>query len=221
VLCDPLTPEEKRSIPCPDYKEAGVPLWGIQYWIEMDSMLRIETLWQGCLDWLARHSNVTQENLDESCALLLTLPWTVQLCVLRLQASTCLCALGGVTYTSADNLTRILSDRMVSTSLVDFMIEEIAAQVQSDPMLSKKYKIINLTFISEIQKVNNEEYWDKESPPYLHQLEEKLRGSNKCLEFPIYLEAQVHFNAFKIDYGRQEICYGGWFISLNSRPQLE
>ena len=106
----------------------------------MHNVLRMQTLWQGCLDWLAMHSNGSdaQENLDESCALLLKLPWTVQLRVQGLQTSTHLHTPEGVTYTSIEDLARMLSDRMISTSLVDLMFEEIAAGVQSKPMLSKK-----------------------------------------------------------------------------------
>ena len=79
--------------------------------------------------------------MDQSCALLLRLPWTVVLCAQGLQESTQLCAPDGITYTTAEDLTRMLSDWVVLTSLVDIMVKEIATQVQSDIVLSKKMKL--------------------------------------------------------------------------------
>ena len=123
--------KDAQCIINPDYKGLGLPVWAAQYWIEMHYVLRMRALWQGNLDWIERHSDGSgaQESLDESRALLLKLPWTVELRVQGLQESMCLHAPKGITYTSAEDLTRMLSDRMVSTSLVDIMIEEIVAQV--------------------------------------------------------------------------------------------
>ena len=73
---------DAQSIMDPDYKGPGLLLWVVQYWIEKHKVLRMRALWQGNLDWLERHSGGSgaQESLDQSHALLLALPWTVQLC---------------------------------------------------------------------------------------------------------------------------------------------
>jgi hypothetical protein len=97
---------------------------------------------------------------------------------------------------------------MLTTTLVDMIVEELSADVRSDPVLSMKYQIVNLTFIMEIEKAKDKEYWQKKSPPYLRRLEEKLKGSDKCLEFPVYLATDKHFNAFETNYKEQKICYG-------------
>lgn len=201
---------DAQCINDPNYKGTGLPVWGVQYWIEMHQALKMQTLWRQNLEWLDRHNNGSggQQSLDQSRALLLGLPWTIELHAEGFQESTRLRAPGGITYTSAEDLTRMLSDRMISTSLMDIMVEEIAARVRSDITLSKKYEIVGLTFMNEIEKAENGEYWERESPPYLRRLEEKLKGSDKCLEFPVYLATNQHFDAFEIDYGKQEICYG-------------
>jgi hypothetical protein len=63
-----------------------------------------------------------------------------------------LCTPGKINYVSAEELTRMLSDRMLTKSLVDTMVNKLSADVWNNPALSTKYKIINLTFITEIEK---------------------------------------------------------------------
>jgi len=207
---------DAQSITDPDYKGPGLPVWAVQYWIEMHQALAMRALWQGNLDWLDMHGGGldVQRSFDQGCSLLLALPWSVELRTQGLQESTRLRSPGGINYISAEELMRMLSDRMLTKSLVDTMVNELSADVRSNPILSTKYEIINLTFITEIEKANDKNYWQKKSPPYLRRLEEKLKGSDKCLEFPVYLAADKHFNAFEIDYKEKKFCYGECSIQI-------
>jgi hypothetical protein len=204
---------DAQGIIDPNYKGQGLPVWAVQYWIEMHQVLMMRALWKGNLDWLDSHSKGSgvQGSLDQTRALLLALPWTVEL---HAEGSRYPPIPGGIIYTSAEDLTRMLSDRMLLNSLVDVMVETIAARVRGDLALSMKYEIVDLIFFAEISKAEEKNYWRKKSSPYLRRLEEKLKGSGKRLVFPVHLVAEKHFNAFEIDYASKKICYGKYSIRI-------
>jgi hypothetical protein len=81
---------DAQSIMDPDYKGPGLPIWGIEYWIEMHQVHVMQALWQGNLDWLDKHYGGldVQGSFDQCRSLLLGLPWTVELRAQGLQEST-------------------------------------------------------------------------------------------------------------------------------------
>jgi hypothetical protein len=78
------------SVKDPDHKGSGLPVWAVQYWVEMHQVLAMQALWQGNLDWLNMCSSGSdvQETFDRGRSLLLALPWTVKLRTQGLQEST-------------------------------------------------------------------------------------------------------------------------------------
>jgi len=81
-----------------------------------------------------------QRSFDQGCSLLLALPWSVELRTQGLQESTRLRSPGGINYISAEELMRMLSDRMLTKSLVDTMVNELSADVRSNPIIVDKIR---------------------------------------------------------------------------------
>jgi hypothetical protein len=188
-----------QSILDPQYKGDSLPLWTIQFWGEMHEVLEAQDIWKRSMMWLASQPTGTgaQEVLDEARAHLGSLGW----CTGTL-------ARGGGSQTTTLDFARLLSNRMLNTSLVDIMVECIAAWVKADEALSEKFELVTLVFMNDINKATNERSYQERSPGYLHKLEERLRGSKKILLFPVHLRERVHFLGFEINYKKRTISYG-------------
>ena len=114
---------------------------------------------------------------------------------------------GSSNSTSLD-FTRLLSNKMLTTTLVEMMVKHIGNWVRADGVHSEKYKVVGLVFMNDIEKAMSPDAYEKKSLGFLHKLEGKLKASLKILLFPVHLPARLHFVAFEIDYKKRCISYG-------------
>jgi hypothetical protein len=114
-------------------------------------------------------------------------------------------ASGGGTYTTTADFASILSDNMVSTTIVDIMTGVIRDRVQHNKDLSARFEVVGLEFLYEVSNLKDKK---KQASRYLERLEGRLMQTEKSLLFPAYLNKQLHFLAFEIDFQLQKIQYG-------------
>lgn len=187
-----------QSIVDPTYKGEPLPLWSVQFWREMHSVLEARKQWAKCAGWLEKHSEQDAPlELDESHRYLKELGWKSGTLVP-----------GAGTYTTTLDFVRLLSDRMLTDTLVDMMVEHLAGWIRTDERLSDKFEVVTLSFMLYINKAKSAEDYKKASPNYLRTLEQKLAGKKKVLLFPVHLPERVHFDSFEIDFKQRTICYG-------------
>lgn len=107
---------------------------------------------------------------------------------------------------------------MLTTTIVDIMVNIIADVVLSNNVLAKAFEIVDLVFMYDIQKANGPEHYKNKSCSYLRKLETKLRGSEKVLLFPIYIPERLHFISGEINFKKRTITYGVWngYTPVNS-----
>jgi len=180
-----------QSIVDPVYKGEGSPIWMVQYWDEMHIVAEVQAAWRRSNIWLQKYSTGTsaQPDIDQAQKHLSSLAW---------QGRTLMP--GGSTYTTTRDFATLLSNQMLTTTLVDIMVEHIADYVRADEDLSEKFKVVSLVFMNNIEKATSLDDYKKKSLGFLHKLEGRLKGSSKILLFPVHLPLRVYFDAFEIDY---------------------
>jgi hypothetical protein len=198
-----------QSIEDPAFKGEGLPFWTIQFWKEMHRTAEAQSIWKRSICWLEKINTGMGEQgeLTQTRKHLSSLAWRAQALVPA--SSTGLATL---------DFARLLSNQMLTTSLVDIMVEHIAGWVGHDEVLSEKFEVVTLVFMHEIEKAKGEDYYEKKSPTYLHKLEERLRGSDKSLLFPVHLPRRIHFIAFEINFRTQTILYGELALVISALP---
>jgi len=92
-----------------------------------------------------------------------------------------------------------MSNQMLTTTLVDIMVEHIGAWVKADKARSDNFEVVSLVFMNDIEKAKSVDDYQKKSPGFLHKLEQRLKGSSKVLLFPVHLPSGTHFDGFEID----------------------
>jgi hypothetical protein len=187
-----------QSIEDPAYKGTGLPVWTIQYWKEMHIVLQAQARWKKGDVWLQKYSTGTsaQPDLDQSRRHLSSLAWQAQTLV------------PGSNNSTTQDFARLLSNEMLTTTLVDMMVEHIANWVRADEVLSAKFEVVGLVFMNDILKAMSPNAYKKKSPGFLHKLEGKLKTCLKILLFPVHLPARIHFVAFEVDFEKKCISYG-------------
>jgi hypothetical protein len=188
-----------QSIEDPAFNGDGLPFWTIQFWKEMHHALAAQLAWEKSFRWLEKYKTGSNSEGELN---------RTQRHVSSLGRRAPLLAPGASTGTTTLDLTRFLSDRMLTTTLVDLIVEDIAGWVRCNEALSEKFEIMTLVFMHEIEKAKDEDYYKAISPTFLHRLEQRLRGSKKILLFPVHVPLRVHFIAFEIDFQTRTLSYG-------------
>jgi hypothetical protein len=188
-----------QSIRDPNYKGGNLPLWVVQYWTNMLDIWKKRDGWETSQQWLVRNSrgSTEQAKFEQCHAYLGSVGWNTKTT-----------ALGSGTYTTTADFAIILSDNMVSTTIVDIMTGVIRERVQHDKNVSKRFEVVGLEFLYEVGKLMDAEGNKKQTSRYLQRLESRLMQMEKSLIFPAYLKKQLHFLAFEIDFGLQKVRYG-------------
>jgi hypothetical protein len=188
-----------QSINDPAYKGEGLPIWTIRYWRMMHAVAKGQAGWKDSIRWLDTYGTKMESlpELDQARKSLSSLGWRADIL-----------APGATTKATTVAFSRLLSDKMLTTTLVDMMVEHIAAWVKADKSRADKFEVVSLIFINDIEKAKSADDYKKKSPGYLHKVEERLKGSSKVLLFPVHLPHRTHFDAFEIDYKKCTISYG-------------
>jgi len=185
-----------QSIKDPAYKGEGLPLCAIQYWREMYGVADAQAEWRKSITWLEKHSSGTRD-FSRARDHLSSLAWNTKTL-----------APGANMDTTTWTFARLVSNQMLTTTLVDIMVEHIGAWVKADEARSKDFEVVSLMFMNDIQKANSADDYKKKSPGFLHKLEQRLKGSSKVLLFPVHLPSRTHFDGFEIDYKQRTLSYG-------------
>lgn len=188
-----------QSIRDPAYKGGGLPLCAIQYWREMYSASEAQVEWKKSITWLEKHTCGTgvQTDFRQAQNHLSSLVWQARIHVP-----------GTSTDTTTRSFTKLVSNQMLTTTLVDIMVEHIGAWVKADKACSDDFEVVSLIFMNDIEKANSVDDYQKKSPGFLHKLEQRLKGSSKVLLFLVHLPSRMYFVGFEIDYKKRTISYG-------------
>ena len=187
------------SIIDPNYPAGRLPLWSLTFWRESHEVAEAWKTWSKSLFWLQKHgpSFPIQSELAESYRRLTSLPWK--------EATKVSAAATGM---STVDFARVLGDTMLTTTLVDVLVNIIMNHVQSSDTLSKTFEVADLVFMYYIEEAESPEHYQEKSSPYLRRLEKKLRGKEKILVYPMYNPERLHFISAEVDFKRKTISYG-------------
>ncbi|RDB22778.1 hypothetical protein Hypma_009978 [Hypsizygus marmoreus] len=187
------------SVEDPSYKMSRLPLWVVQYWLDMYSVVDAQATWRKCLAWLDAHAELTATfpAVQQARARLLLLPWNGTLGIP-----------GASTAATTRKLTRLLGDEELCDTLIDMMVSHLSKRAQEDPNC-QEVTIETLRFVNDITKVKSASEYHQLSTRVLQRLEERvIAGSLRTLYFPAYLEAQRHWLSFKLNFEAKELSYG-------------
>ena len=112
-------------------------MWVVQYWLDMYEVWNKRHSWDTGQQWLVRNSqgSAEQAKFDQCHAYLGSMSWNTKMLVF----------LGGTYMTMAD-FAVILSDSMVSTTIIDIMTSVIHEQIQQDEVLSERFEVVGWSF---------------------------------------------------------------------------
>lgn len=130
----------------PSYKGGTLPLWCIQYWEEAHKVADVRVMWSRAVSWLEKNSNNAtgdQTVMIQSREALNSLLWN-EITKVRSAA----------TNTRTAQFAGILSDKMMTTMMVDILVNIIMDIVHSDEALSGAFEVVDLVFMYDIQKAD-------------------------------------------------------------------
>lgn len=187
------------SIIDPNYKGGRLPLWSLSFWREGHEVAVAWKTWSKSTSWLLKHDKFpkAQPEIAQSRRSLTSLRWNE---ITKVK--------GAATSMRTVDFARVLSDTMLTTTLVDVLVNIIADYVQSDETLSETFEVVDLLFMHFIEQAKGPEHFQKKSGKFLHRLEEKLRGGEKILIYPMHIPERVHFISAEVDLGKRSITYG-------------
>ncbi|KAF7973318.1 hypothetical protein HWV62_15563 [Athelia sp. TMB] len=187
------------SIIDPNYREGRLPLWCLSFWRECREVAAAWKAWSKSAKWLLQHETPigTQPEITQSRRNLESLPWNE---ITKIK--------GAATNMRTIEFAKVLSNTLLTTTLVDVLVNIIASHVQSDGLLSETFEVVDLLFMHYIEKAESPESYQKRSCPYLHRLEKKLRAKQKILIYPLHIPKRVHFISSEVNFVERTISYG-------------
>lgn len=187
------------SIIDPNYKGGRLPLWSLSFWREGYEVAAAWTTWSKSASWLLKHdtSPNTQPEIAKCRRSLASVRWNE---ITKVK--------GAATNMRTVDFARVLSNDMLTTTLVDMLVNIVADHVQSDEILSAKFEVVDLFFMHVIEQAKDPEHYQRKSGKFLRRLEEKLQGGQKILLYPMHIPARVHFISAEVDFGKRSISYG-------------
>lgn len=188
-----------NSVVDPKYKESRIPLWVITFWRNAYEVVDATSRWRKSMAWLKAHQEptATLPVIKKAENWLASLSWNQSIKIH-----------GAATYTTTLHFTPLLSDGMITGTLVDMMVAYIAEQVQLDEELRSTVEIATLAFLNYIMQAKSPADFDKPRTKYMRKLEERIRRNNPTLYFPAHLEKQLHWLVFSINFEEKEFAYG-------------
>jgi hypothetical protein len=189
-----------KSIKAPDNSGYLLPLWFVSLWSEYDQMRAAQSGWIKAKQWLVAKSLDCQETCDASrrCLDILDiLPWKADV---KTDS--------GLFITSTAKLALIISGKMLTTFIVDYMMAYIRHTIPQKQQLSLKFFVQDTCFMREILRIRGFE----STPLHSRLLDQTrrliLQGNYDILIFPVHIEELKHFVAMKVDFRQRLIFYG-------------
>jgi hypothetical protein len=187
------------SVEDPTFPSSRLPLWCIQFWINILEVINAQSKWRKSIAWIDKQvARGDSELLQVAHGRVMSLRWNeyTSLPGSAAQATTLV-------------FSRLLSEEHITASLMDMMFSHLSERVEQDMTLDSLVIIETLRFMHDINKAASEADHAKPLTPFLKRLEDRIR-SNKSdtLIFPAFLESAKHWLAFKIDFEHGELSYG-------------
>ncbi|KAJ7292486.1 hypothetical protein C8J57DRAFT_1456964 [Mycena rebaudengoi] len=176
------------------------PLWTLMWWKDMAKLVEKQAKWKRSIKWLESERDKSKDvettgAVNGALEMLRTLGWNKPLNYLR----------GNVTTM---DLAELLATVWLRTDHIDIMMEEIAAQVESDPKLSDKVVVASLSFEYDIKATGKGKSYPKKSSGLLRSYEEEIKEKNKeWLIFPANF-GNKHWVAGIIDFKKKIFGFG-------------
>ena len=185
------------SVDDPSYKNSRLPLWSVQYWHEMYSVVDSQSQWRRCLSWLDSNMDptATLPAVQEARLWLLALPWNGEMNIP-----------GALTGTTTLAFGRLLGEEEISGTLIDIMASYLSTRILDEDSTTV---IEQLRFMRDIEKAESGNHHAKPLTKFLKRLEEQFKdGISQRLYFPAHFKQQRHRLSFKIDFERRQLAYG-------------
>ena len=150
--------------------------------------------WMGALKWLMKHGPKSQGKAERVRGMLECMDWGSDVTAL---GALCL----------KENLVHLLSDNWIDDEIVNMSMNDIAARVYLDPVLSKTTAVATLALQNEMEKAFKS--GDYSACVLLNRLAEEFKEGKhrRWLYFPAHVN-QNHWVAMLIDFEAKMIWYG-------------
>ena len=150
--------------------------------------------WMGALKWLMKHGPKSQGKAERVRGMLECMDWGSDVTALG-----ALCP--------KENLVRLLSDNWIDDEIINMSMNDIAARVYLDPVLSKTTAVATLALQNEMEKAFKS--GDYSACVLLNRLAEEFKEGKhrRWLYFPAHVN-QNHWVAMLIDFEAKMIWYG-------------
>lgn len=189
-----------KSVVNPEHPGVHLPLWIIGFWKKMHKISDIQQGWKESLAWLEDNirkevSEVVMTKLKEAERLVYMLRWDEETDIP-----------GGDNRTTTFVLASYLSSNcMMNDTHINMMFAYLADRVQEDDNTDAHVIVEGLRFMVAIEKATRNEKPMK----FLRALEKRIREDEVlAIEFPVFMEAERHWVAVRIDFDMEEISFG-------------
>ena len=188
-----------QSISDPRYSTSRLPLFAVQFWLEMSDVHNLLKEWQDSSLWVCTlQEKETSSAVDEAGQRLRSLPWKGVVKGSKRSEDLSISA-----------LTRLLGVRWINGDLIDAMIQNLQSRLRVDPSLHARIMITNSLLAQQITDAKSRTDFDH-PPNWLVRLEENIRCQEQgpTLYFPAHVVAQKHWICFRLDFEKRTISYG-------------
>ncbi|KAL0565449.1 Methionine--tRNA ligase, mitochondrial [Marasmius crinis-equi] len=200
-----------KSIMNPSYSSCRFPLWAVEAWYQLHTVVEKQRKWKDCTQWLrelARLPTAMQPAALEAQRHLSMMGWNE---ALHLR--------GSGTNDTTSEFSWLVSDTRISGTLIDLMCYRLIDQLESNNEVDRELMILPRTFTHDIIGAETERDHAEPRTKYLRQLEQQVHALNtRYLVFPVFNKQLEHWLACQVDLRERTVTFGDSLAHEGVRP---